>query len=129
MPTRKVVLDKFEINILRLTYSDTEIRKMKKTSFWNILEQCWTREEHGIPLITYPVKKDKTKLIESRLFSEDKSVIAKNERIWLKKEKWEDQKQENYWDNEKRFGKVVNVWSMPLPWIVLWKNTSDTHFK
>lgn len=123
MPSRKVKLDPFEINILRLTYSDTEIVRMKKTSFTNIKEQCWTREEHGIPLVTYPVKKDKTKLIESRLFTEDKKIIAKNERIWLKQDKWEQEKQYNYWDNEKKFWKVVNVGSLPLPWIVLHKNT------
>lgn len=122
MPTRKVILDKFEINILRLTYSDTEIRKMKKTSFWNLLAQCWTREEHGIPKVAYPVKKDKTKLIESRLFS-DKKIIAKNERIWLKQDKWEQNKESNYWEDEKRFWKVINVGSLPLPWVVLWKNT------
>ena len=113
MPSRKVILDKFEINILRLTCNDTEIARSKKTSFWNLIEQCWTREENWIPKATYPIRKPKTVIY----------IAPKVEKTELRTEKWEQQKQENYWENEKKFWKVVNIWSNPLPWVVLQKNT------
>jgi len=121
MPTRKVQLDKLEVNILRFTYSDTEIVRMKKTSFWNLLDQCWTREEHWIPLVTYPVKKDKW--LEKRILSDYRMNSDKEDKTELKQDTWKTEKEENYWENERKFWKVINVGLNPLPRVVLHKNT------
>lgn len=85
------------MNKLRLEHTDTELIKILKTSFWNINDQCWTREENWIPLFMKKreISHEKRKLQEQL----EKELIENSTIPELKSTKHEYPKVENYWEN------------------------------